>query len=114
MNASIQDDIAANIRISDIPGGASTSASPALPPSLKQIAGPSFGAPAKVEPFLLLAKSARGAGAAKLVEQATGAPGVFVFGELLEVNAIKEVGACDMRAGSLELIRERPVPPLAR
>lgn len=96
MNASIQDDIAANIRISDIPGGPSTSAAPsALPPSLKQIAGPSFGAPAKVEPFLLLAKSARGAGAAKLVEQATGAPGVFVFGELLEVNAIKEVGACE-------------------
>lgn len=92
MNASIQDDIASNIRISDIPG-ASTSAAPALPPSLKQIAGPSFGAPAKVEPFLLLAKSARGAGAAKLVEQATAAPGVFVFGELLEVNAIKEVGA---------------------
>ncbi|KZV77434.1 hypothetical protein PENSPDRAFT_678999 [Peniophora sp. CONT] len=42
----------------------------------------------KLEPFLLMAKSAKGAAAAKLVQDATAAPGVYVFGELLEVPSI--------------------------
>lgn len=45
----------------------------------------------KLEPFLLMAKSAKGAGAAKLIENATAAPGVFVFAELLEHPNIQEV-----------------------
>lgn len=82
----VEDDIASNIRISDFGQGhtvpqAGTSANK----------GPSFSAPPKLEPFLLLAKSARGASAAKLIEQSTSAPGVFVFGELLDLPSIKEV-----------------------
>jgi COP9 signalosome complex subunit 7 len=44
----------------------------------------------KLEPFLLIAKSAKGAAAARLVEDATAAPGVFVFSELLELPNIQE------------------------
>lgn len=46
---------------------------------------------AKLEPFLLMSKSAKGAAAAKLVQDATSAPGVFVFAELLEQPNIHEV-----------------------
>lgn len=44
-----------------------------------------------LEAFLLLAKSARGRAAAELVREATSAPGLFVFGELLDMPNIKEV-----------------------
>jgi len=47
--------------------------------------------PAKLEPFLLIAKSLKGAAAAKLIQDATSAPGVFVFSELLELPNIQEV-----------------------
>jgi len=46
---------------------------------------------AKLEPFLLMSKSAKGAAAAKLIQDATSAPGVFVFAELLEMPNIQEV-----------------------
>lgn len=49
---------------------------------------------AKLEPFLLMAKSAKGAAAAKLIQDATSAPGVLVFSELLEMPNIQEV-RCD-------------------
>lgn len=45
----------------------------------------------KLEPFLLMAKSLKGAAAAKLIQDATSAPGVFVFSELLELSNIQEV-----------------------
>ncbi|KAI0321474.1 hypothetical protein OF83DRAFT_1099364 [Amylostereum chailletii] len=45
----------------------------------------------KLEPYLLMAKSARGAAAAKLVQDATSASGVYVFSELLEMPSIAEV-----------------------
>jgi len=51
--------------------------------------GSNFGA--KLEPFLLIAKSVKGAAAAKLIQDATTAPGVFVFSELLELPNIQEV-----------------------
>lgn len=50
-----------------------------------------YNASAKLEPFLLMVKSARGAAAAKLVQDATSAPGVFVFSELLDVPSIQDV-----------------------
>jgi hypothetical protein len=50
--------------------------------------------PAKLEPFLLMSKSAKGAAAAKLIQDATSAPGVFVFAELLELPNIQEVLIC--------------------
>jgi CSN7 helical bundle subdomain len=46
---------------------------------------------ARLEPFLLMSKSAKGAAAAKLVQDAMSAPGVFVFAELLELPNIQEV-----------------------
>lgn len=45
---------------------------------------------AKLEPFLLMVKAAKGAAAAKLIQDATSAPGVFVFGELLEQSNVQE------------------------
>lgn len=45
---------------------------------------------AKLEPFLLMSKSAKGAAAAKLIQDATAAQGVFVFSELLELPNIQE------------------------
>ena len=51
---------------------------------------------AKLEPFLLMSKSAKGAAAAKLIENATSAPGVFVFAELLELPNIQEVRVHDL------------------
>lgn len=46
---------------------------------------------AKLEPFLLLAKNVRGTAAAKLIEEATAAPGCYVFSELLECDGIADV-----------------------
>jgi COP9 signalosome complex subunit 7 len=44
-----------------------------------------------LEQFLLLAKTARGPAAVELVKQALEAPGVYVFGELLETDCVKEL-----------------------
>jgi hypothetical protein len=46
---------------------------------------------AKLEPFLLIAKSVKGAAAAKLIQDTTAANGVFVFTELLELPNIQQV-----------------------
>jgi hypothetical protein len=46
---------------------------------------------AKLEPFLLMAKSLKGAATAKLIQDATSAPAVFVFSELLALPNIQEV-----------------------
>jgi COP9 signalosome complex subunit 7 len=46
---------------------------------------------AKLEPFVLMAKSAKGAAAAKLIQDATSAQGVYFFAELLDAPNIKEV-----------------------
>ncbi|KAL5495840.1 hypothetical protein ACEPAI_1304 [Sanghuangporus weigelae] len=51
----------------------------------------SSNAASRLEPFLLMSKSAKGAAAAKLCQDATSAPGVFVFGELLEMPNIQEL-----------------------
>ena len=51
---------------------------------------------AKLEPFLLMSKSAKGAAAAKLIQDATSAPGVFVFAELLDQPNIQEVCCSDI------------------
>ncbi|KIJ45181.1 hypothetical protein M422DRAFT_207455 [Sphaerobolus stellatus SS14] len=46
---------------------------------------------ARLEPFLLMSKSAKGAAAAKLIQDATSANGVFVFAELLDLPNIQEL-----------------------
>lgn len=43
---------------------------------------------------MLMSKSAKGAAAAKLVQDATAAQGVYVFAQLLEVPNVKEVCNC--------------------
>lgn len=48
---------------------------------------------AKLEPFLLMSKSAKGAAAAKLIQDVTTAPGLFVFAELLDLPSIQDVRA---------------------
>lgn len=60
---------------------------------------------AKLEPFLLMAKSVKGAAAAKLIQDATSAPGVFVFSELLELPNIQEVRSMSIRLSDHHLKR---------
>ena len=45
-----------------------------------------------LEAFLLLGKNVRGIAATQLVQQVTEAANIFVFGELLQLDGIKEVG----------------------
>ena len=45
----------------------------------------------KLEPFLLISKSAKGAAAVKLIQDAISAQGVYFFAELLDTPSIKEV-----------------------
>jgi len=59
---------------------------------------------AKLEPFLLMSKSAKGAGAAKLVQDATAANGVYVFAQLLEVPNIRELQTSPEHQSSYALL----------
>lgn len=52
---------------------------------------------AKLESFFLLAKSAKGAAAAKLITEATAAPGCYIFAELFEFQGIREVSMMLMK-----------------
>ena len=45
----------------------------------------------KLEPFLLLAKSLKGAACAQLILDTLNAPDVFVFAELLDLPSIRDV-----------------------
>jgi len=60
---------------------------------------------AKLEPFFLMAKSLKGAAAAKLIQDATSAPAVFVFSELLELPNIQELGKSEQHQKSLALLQ---------
>lgn len=51
----------------------------------------SFSSNHPLEQFVLLAKGAKGSACAELIKQVLEAPGVHVFGELLEMPNIKEV-----------------------
>ena len=44
-----------------------------------------------IEQFLLLAKTAKGAAAVELIKQVLETPGIYVFGELLDVAGIKDL-----------------------
>lgn len=85
----MEEDFAAVQRIDAVP---QTDAGDKLVASSSSTSTPrSFAASTRLEPFLLLAKSARGAGAASLIDQVTAAPGVYAFAELLDTKAIAEV-----------------------
>ncbi|KAF8972444.1 hypothetical protein BDZ97DRAFT_1752357 [Flammula alnicola] len=60
---------------------------------------------AKLEPFLLMAKSLKGAAAAKLIQDATTAPGVFVFSELLGLPNIQELAKSEQHQKFLSLLQ---------
>lgn len=53
---------------------------------------------AKLEPFILLAKSAKGAGAATLVDKVLSASGVYTFAEFLELKNIRELQDSEHKA----------------
>ncbi|KAG5351425.1 hypothetical protein C0989_006499 [Termitomyces sp. Mn162] len=61
--------------------------------------------PAKLEPYLLMAKGLKGAAAAKLIQDVTSAPGVFVFSELLELPNIQELGKSEQHEKYLSLLQ---------
>lgn len=52
---------------------------------------PTVNQQALLEQYLLLAKSAKGAAAVELIKQVLVAPGIYVFGELLDMPNIQEV-----------------------
>ncbi|OJT13196.1 COP9 signalosome complex subunit 7a [Trametes pubescens] len=60
---------------------------------------------AKLEPFLLMSKAAKGAAAAKLIQDATSAPGVFVFGELLDLPNIQELATHETHSRFYSLLQ---------
>ncbi|GAA5827973.1 hypothetical protein JCM5353_002854 [Sporobolomyces roseus] len=99
--AHIEDDFAAYTTIGDRVAPPSSSA---VKQSSSAPQGPKFGVPAKLEPFTLLAKSARGAGAANLISQAVSAPGVYVFSELLQLSSIKDLATNDQHAAQYRLL----------
>lgn len=84
----MQEDFAALHRISEAPIAGPSTSNKQAQPSQPAVASAS----SKLEPYIVLARSARGpAAAASVVDQATSANGVFCFGELLEVPSIAEV-----------------------
>ncbi|GAA5940622.1 PCI domain-containing protein [Sporobolomyces koalae] len=87
--AHIEDDFAAYTTIGDRVEPSAASSTRRAASSAPQ--GPKFGVASKLEPFALLAKSARGAGAASLFGQAISAPGVYVFSELLHHPNIRDI-----------------------
>ncbi|KAJ3720210.1 hypothetical protein DFJ43DRAFT_1205550 [Lentinula guzmanii] len=60
---------------------------------------------AKLEQYLLMGKSMRGAAAAKLIQSATSAPGVFVFGELFDLPGIRNLEKDEQYSQSYALLQ---------
>ncbi|GFZ48614.1 hypothetical protein JCM24511_06362 [Saitozyma sp. JCM 24511] len=60
---------------------------------------------ARLEPYLLLARSTKGQAAAKVVMDATAAPGVYVFSELMQLPNIQELGNDTNLANHLSLLQ---------
>ncbi|KAK8853124.1 hypothetical protein IAR55_003825 [Kwoniella newhampshirensis] len=59
----------------------------------------------RLEPYLLLARSTKGAAAAKVIEDATAASGVYVFAELLELPNIQQLSTDPSFSGHYHLVR---------
>ncbi|KAI5455251.1 hypothetical protein NCC49_000067 [Naganishia albida] len=60
---------------------------------------------ANLEPFLLVARSTKGAAAAKVVVDATSAPGVYGFGELLEMPNIRQLKEHETLSSHYDLLQ---------
>lgn len=59
---------------------------------------------AQLEQFCILAKSTKGRAIADLIQKATSQPGIFTFGELLDIPNVKEVCMMCCRPIELQLI----------
>ena len=59
---------------------------------------------AQLEQFCILAKSTKGRAIADFIQKATSQPGIFTFGELLDVPSVKEVCILYCRPSELQLI----------
>jgi len=59
----------------------------------------------KLEPYLLMGKGMKGAAAAKLIQDATSAPGVFVFGELFQLPGVHELAKSEQHQKSYALLQ---------
>ncbi|CAG8487804.1 9223_t:CDS:2 [Ambispora leptoticha] len=59
----------------------------------------------RLEPYLLLSKSAKGAASVKLIKEALAAPGVYVFAELLEMPNIAELKDHEQHSSYHTLLR---------
>ncbi|WVQ73046.1 hypothetical protein IAR50_002609 [Cryptococcus sp. DSM 104548] len=60
---------------------------------------------AALEPFLILVRSTKGAAAAKVILDATAAPGVYVFGELLNAPNVQQLAAEPSYKGHIDLLQ---------
>lgn len=60
---------------------------------------------ARLEPYILLAKSAKSAAAAKLITEATSAPGCYVFSELLDFDGIQALANQEEYVKSFRLLQ---------
>ncbi|GAA5974774.1 hypothetical protein JCM11641_007260 [Rhodosporidiobolus odoratus] len=98
--AEIQDDFAAYTTI----GERVAPPTDIKKPLASTLTGPSFALNPKLEPFVLLAKSARGSGAAALVSQAVSAQGVYVFSELLQQSSIKDLEKSEQHQAQYRLL----------
>jgi COP9 signalosome complex subunit 7 len=59
----------------------------------------------RLEPYLLMGKGAKGAAAAKLIKDATSAPGVYVFAELLDFPNVQELANNPQHAQSHAMLQ---------
>jgi len=77
----------------------------------------------KLQPYLLLAKGARGRGLADLIVKATSEPGLFAFAELLDLPQVQEVsrsrawpsrfaGGVPLRAGTRKTSKQKAPTPV--
>ncbi|KAJ9123702.1 hypothetical protein QFC24_003476 [Naganishia onofrii] len=60
---------------------------------------------ASLEPFLLVARSTKGAAAAKVIMDATSGPGVYGFGELLDMPNIKQLQTHESLSSHYKLLQ---------
>ena len=68
------------------------------------MAEPAAGSSAALEQFIVLAKSARGGSVASLISQALEKPGLYVFAELIDMEAVAGLEGTE-HAPALELLK---------
>ncbi|WWC91599.1 uncharacterized protein L201_006545 [Kwoniella dendrophila CBS 6074] len=59
----------------------------------------------KLEPYLLLARSTKGASAAKIISDVTAAPGIYTFSELLDLPNIQQLSTDPTHQSYYQLLR---------